>query len=334
MGKELDKLKANFQSEREASDYSGFQHLTVKERKDLADFVHAVNRSNDYETAQGKLSKTYENKAWSNAGSKRKGYAKKAKKLYNKMKENPKYKDILKNKYHGRDDRAQRNYAIDVGDAKLNVTNDISYEKIYKNVAKTKAEQAVDRFIDKESKRLSIQNIAERNLSKKQAFSKLSDVAAIRQRQAELGKTASTGLSLQQKAAEKAKVSAAIRGQQRSIGRRMQSVLSGQGIRGTSPSAVMKNINQKAKKQMAQFEMGQMARSYSEKQKAADKKAAMDMDIAQFDIGQDKAGLEFMEARRRKPLEKRQQIVNALQAQGKKDFESLTTNLETAEEYS
>lgn len=187
-------------------------------------------------------------------------------------------------------------------------------------------------FVGREGERIKQQSQAEAALSKRQAFSKLSDVDALKQRQAELSQTAQSGLSLQQKQAEKAQVGAAIRGQQKSIGRRMQSILGGQGMRGAAASSVMRSIDQKAKKQSAQFEMGQMARSYQAKKEAADKKATMGMDMKQFDIGQDKAGLEFMEARRRKPLERRQQIINSLQAQGKGGATSLMSNLNTAEE--
>tara|TARA_R110000824_G_scaffold197894_5_gene381614 strand:- start:462 stop:1235 length:774 start_codon:yes stop_codon:yes gene_type:complete len=149
------------------------------------------------------------------------------------------------------------------------------------------------------------------------AFKKLSDIEGIQQRQAELSQTARSGLSLQQKQAEKAQVGAAIRGQQKSISRRMQSVLGGQGLRGAASSSVMRSIDQKAKKQSAQFEMGQMARSYAEKQKAADKKATMGMDIKQFDIGQDKAKLEFTKSQKINDESRRSNIMGSLMASGK-----------------
>lgn len=149
------------------------------------------------------------------------------------------------------------------------------------------------------------------------AFKKLSGVEGIQQRQAELSQTAQSGLSLQQKQAEKAQVGAAIRGQQKSIGRRMQSVLGGQGMRGVAASSVMRSIDQKAKKQSAQFEMGQMARSYAEKQKAADKKATMGMDIKQFDIGQDKSKLEFTKQQEISDESRRSNIMGSLMASGK-----------------
>jgi hypothetical protein len=172
-------------------------------------------------------------------------------------------------------------------------------EKVKKKIASLKSSIAHEGKVEKYDKsRTSKIGAKEQKLAGDPAFAHLADVKGLQERQASLSRTATSGLSSQQRAVDKARVGATIRGQQRSVGRRMQSMLSGQGVRGAASSKLISKIQNKADKQAAGFDMSQMARSYAEKQKAGDKRAAMDMDIAQFDIGQDKSKLESVQSER------------------------------------
>ena len=149
------------------------------------------------------------------------------------------------------------------------------------------------------------------------AFTKLGSKGHIQSRLAQLAGRAASGISEGQKASESAAVGAAIAGQQRAVGRRMQSILSGQGVRGSAPSHMMQNIAKQSAKLKAGFDMAQMARSYADKRKAEDASAVMQADIATHDIGQDKAALEFKTGRETFQNQRRANIVNALAAKGK-----------------
>ena len=146
------------------------------------------------------------------------------------------------------------------------------------------------------------------------AFAKLGDQGHVRAREAALTKIAKEGISGEQRAEERAKVGAAIAGQRRATGRRMQSILSGQGVRGAAPSRMMQNIADKGAKLRAGFDMSQMARSYADKTKAEDARAKMQADVATYDIGQDKAALEFKTGRETFQSQRRANLVNALAA--------------------
>ena len=177
-----------------------------------------------------------------------------------------------------------------------------AYKQHEKDVAKHKQYtkdwgNAVDKSFKDFMEQKKVKRSLEHKDLKDKAFSKLAYQPGISKRRAELDKTSKEGMSSAERALAASKVSSAVRGQAASVSRRMQSLLAGQGVRGVQAAQAMKSIDQQAAKQKTTFDMAQMAKSYDMKRQASDKKAELDMDVAQFDISQDKSKLAYNEAR-------------------------------------
>lgn len=131
------------------------------------------------------------------------------------------------------------------------------------------------------------------------AFRKLADDSDTQSRLKELSRRASTGIETGMEELERSQKQSQV-GAQTSANLRAAAALGAdKGVKGATAASRTAGVLARGMNQMATFEGDLAARDLAAKQAASGRKAQMTADVTQFDIGQDKAKLEFDEAQRR-----------------------------------
>jgi len=131
------------------------------------------------------------------------------------------------------------------------------------------------------------------------AFKKLADDPDTQSRLKELSRRASTGIETGMEELERSQKQSQVGAQTSANLRSMAASRAASGVKGATAASKTAGVLAGGMNQMATFEGDLAARDLAAKQAASEKKSQMVADVTQFDIGQDKAKLEFDEAQRR-----------------------------------
>ena len=148
--------------------------------------------------------------------------------------------------------------------------------------------------------------------TKKGAFKKLSEDPATKARLKELSRRADTGIETGMEEIERSQQQSKVGAQTSANLRAAAAAGATSGVRGATQASKIAGILTGGMGQMGAFESDLAARDLAAKQAASERKAQMVADISQFDIGQDKAKLEFDTGKKDFKAELRQSIITSM----------------------
>jgi len=144
------------------------------------------------------------------------------------------------------------------------------------------------------------------------AFKKLADDPDTQSRLKELSRRASTGIETGMEELERSQKQSQVGAQTSANLRAMAASGVAKGVKGATAASKTAGVLAGGINQMATFEGDLAARDLAAKQAAAEKKSQMTADVTQYDIGQDKAELEYTTGRKDFKDELRQNIITSM----------------------